>query len=66
LVARAENEPLDFVVSMYVGQMILTGRPAPPECFFVSTRDAAKRQAWESLSKVNSQANRLAQYREKL
>lgn len=64
LVRSAGDAPLDFPTSIYAGDMMITGRPAPSSWFHKATRDAYLRQVWDSLAKVRDESQRTAKYQE--
>lgn len=62
LIGEAKDEPLPFVVSMYCGQMIVTGRVAPPDWFFRLTREGLEKEVWDALKRVKNSEERKARY----
>lgn len=64
LVETAGDAPLEFPIVAYVGQMCISGRPAPPGWFHSETRAAFLREVWDSLWRYRDESERTAKYQE--
>jgi hypothetical protein len=66
LVRSAGNKPLDFGISAYVGQMLISGRPSPAATFYEAGRDYLARQIWDSreVRRARNEEARTARFRE--
>jgi hypothetical protein len=64
LISRAKQEPLPFAVSMYCGQMFVSGRIAPPEWLFSVTKKGFEQEVWEALRRVKNDDERKAKFLE--
>jgi hypothetical protein len=62
LIAQATEEPLPFRVSMYCGQVMVSGRIAPPDWFFQVTKKGFEEEVWEALRRVKNSDERKAKY----
>jgi hypothetical protein len=60
LMHAAQDGPLPFAVSMYCGQMVVTGTVAPADWWYEVTRSAAQATIREDLKRVRKDAERQA------
>jgi hypothetical protein len=62
LVARAETEPLPFAVSMYCGQMVVSGRIAPSDWFFRVSKSGFEEEVRQGLRRVKDEEERKSKF----
>jgi hypothetical protein len=54
LIGAAKSEPLPFTVTLYAGQMVITGRIAPADWFFKVSHEGYRQEVWVGLQKVRN------------